>query len=116
MIFFFNDTATTEIYTLSLHDALPILTGNTLQLINVMAATLRASFHFGVRILIATFHATVAIMIHRTIAQVILIHHIDHAHDDLWIVRSVTVNLHIEDMTTQSQLMIRRFKIGRAHV
>src|SRR5260221_8075529 len=28
-IFFFNDTATTEIYTLSLHDALPIL-GNTL--------------------------------------------------------------------------------------
>src|SRR3712207_7087987 len=26
-IFFFNDTATTEIYTLSLHDALPILVG-----------------------------------------------------------------------------------------
>src|SRR3712207_8814600 len=27
-VFFFNDTATTEIYTLSLHDALPISTGN----------------------------------------------------------------------------------------
>src|SRR2546430_5778608 len=27
MFFFFNDTATTEIYTLSLHDALPILAG-----------------------------------------------------------------------------------------
>src|SRR2546427_4396124 len=27
--FFFNDTATTEIYTLSLHDALPILHGAT---------------------------------------------------------------------------------------
>src|SRR2546429_9798409 len=26
--FFFNDTATTEIYTLSLHDALPISTGH----------------------------------------------------------------------------------------
>src|SRR5436190_20338674 len=26
-VFFFTDTATTEIYTLSLHDALPILTG-----------------------------------------------------------------------------------------
>src|SRR2546430_7874754 len=26
--FFFNDTATTEIYTLSLHDALPILTAH----------------------------------------------------------------------------------------
>src|SRR2546429_9414304 len=27
LFFFFNDTATTEIYTLSLHDALPILFG-----------------------------------------------------------------------------------------
>src|SRR2546430_7468930 len=27
IIFFFNDTATTEIYTLSLHDALPIYKG-----------------------------------------------------------------------------------------
>src|SRR2546430_8581447 len=29
IFFFFNDTATTEIYTLSLHDALPILTSET---------------------------------------------------------------------------------------
>src|SRR2546430_16809984 len=28
VFFFFNDTATTEIYTLSLHDALPILAGS----------------------------------------------------------------------------------------
>src|SRR5260370_31813913 len=28
LFFFFNDTATTEIYTLSLHDALPILPSN----------------------------------------------------------------------------------------
>src|SRR5258707_7608063 len=31
--FFFNDTATTEIYTLSLHDALPICTVRTLSTI-----------------------------------------------------------------------------------
>src|SRR2546427_8931888 len=30
--FFFNDTATTEIYTLSLHDALPISAGRSLYL------------------------------------------------------------------------------------
>src|SRR3712207_9202203 len=29
LFFFFNDTATTEIYTLSLHDALPILAPST---------------------------------------------------------------------------------------
>src|SRR6266511_6351624 len=28
MLFFFNDTATTEIYTLSIHDALPILSAD----------------------------------------------------------------------------------------
>ena len=28
IVFFFNDTATTEIYTLSLHDALPICPGS----------------------------------------------------------------------------------------
>src|SRR3712207_9519901 len=32
MLFFFNDTATTEIYTLSLHDALPICRADREQL------------------------------------------------------------------------------------
>src|SRR5437764_4578676 len=31
--FFFNDTATTEIYTLSLHDALPISAGTTVVMV-----------------------------------------------------------------------------------
>src|SRR5947199_7083940 len=34
LFFFFNDTATTEIYTLSLHDALPIYLNNT-QIANI---------------------------------------------------------------------------------
>src|SRR3712207_7231454 len=33
-VFFFNDTATTEIYTLSLHDALPILAFEKLELVD----------------------------------------------------------------------------------
>src|SRR3712207_9495296 len=36
VFFFFNDTATTEIYTLSLHDALPIFSG---ELISAIAMT-----------------------------------------------------------------------------
>src|SRR2546427_12610970 len=43
--FFFNDTATTEIYTLSLHDALPILTGT----IGDATATQRVKQPDGVR-------------------------------------------------------------------
>src|SRR3712207_7819249 len=38
MIFFFNDTATTEIYTLSLHDALPISLEGSPRLIDGAAA------------------------------------------------------------------------------
>src|SRR2546422_8093206 len=50
-VFFFNDTATTEIYTLSLHDALPISTGKRLfsapnspwaPLVNMMATPMVA--------------------------------------------------------------------------
>src|SRR2546429_9218054 len=36
MFFFFNDTATTEIYTLSLHDALPILPPHAARLRNLL--------------------------------------------------------------------------------
>src|SRR5260370_8867433 len=40
IVFFFNDTATTEIYTLSLHDALPISFNNT-GMVSVRAGTLK---------------------------------------------------------------------------
>src|SRR3989454_12125933 len=38
VFFFFNDTATTEIYTLSLHDALPILITRPFGVVNVPGA------------------------------------------------------------------------------
>src|SRR3712207_7649087 len=38
IVFFFNDTATTEIYTLSLHDALPIFSGHGFELPRVRCA------------------------------------------------------------------------------
>src|SRR5689334_24679835 len=38
--FFFNDTATTEIYTLSLHDALPILPATSIMTGTALAPTL----------------------------------------------------------------------------
>src|SRR2546426_3485300 len=45
VFFFFNDTATTEIYTLSLHDALPISsrTGSAFARLGTSAARARAS-------------------------------------------------------------------------
>src|SRR3989442_3270796 len=38
IVFFFNDTATTEIYTLSLHDALPISTSASTPVLQALGA------------------------------------------------------------------------------
>src|SRR5256885_13210336 len=59
--FFFNDTATTEIYTLSLHDALPIYQG-----INLMLALLiiGAALALRLRNLAAMAVAAIAVLIH----------------------------------------------------
>src|SRR5258708_31854691 len=51
--FFFNDTATTEIYTLSLHDALPIYPYYN----SVQMASLRSRNHFAVRALVSSLCA-----------------------------------------------------------
>src|SRR5437667_11512395 len=40
LFFFFNDTATTEIYTLSLHDALPIFIAYYVHPVNIQTACL----------------------------------------------------------------------------
>ena len=48
--FFFNDTATTEIYTLSLHDALPISQASQLEL-NVMMPVIAYNLLFSIEIL-----------------------------------------------------------------
>src|SRR5438046_6942627 len=42
-IFFFNDTATTEIYTLSLHDALPISSGGRSSFISAPSIQVRTA-------------------------------------------------------------------------
>src|SRR5258708_29034633 len=44
-IFFFNDTATTEIYTLSLHDALPISTFDSRAQLSQQGESLRSQLH-----------------------------------------------------------------------
>src|SRR2546425_11971656 len=48
IFFFFNDTATTEIYTLSLHDALPIYLG--LDSLTILEIAVDAEYHFRVKI------------------------------------------------------------------
>src|SRR5215217_9371237 len=49
VFFFFNDTATTEIYTLSLHDALPIALERLLDLVGAQAVVIGHANGLGAR-------------------------------------------------------------------
>ena len=73
-----------------------------------------------VGILVAAVHAAVTIVVHRAIAHVQLVHHVDHAHDDLWVVGGITVNLHVEDVAATGDVVVGRLHLslvtGRALV
>ena len=55
--FFFNDTATTEIYTLSLHDALPIPDNTSVYFQSSRPAVQRLAFTLGRRTNLSEFEA-----------------------------------------------------------
>src|SRR5437879_10363737 len=56
-IFFFNDTATTEIYTLSLHDALPILAERMFEILSIERAPVLTRFDEGIKKPLIAFDA-----------------------------------------------------------
>ena len=60
------------------------ITGDALQLIDVLASALRTSFQVRSRVLIAAFEATIAVMVYRTVSDVVLIHHVHYTHNDFW--------------------------------
>ena len=80
---------------------------NTLQLVDVRAAALRTFLQVVVGILVAAVHATVAVVVHRAVAHIELVHHIHDTHDDLRIMRGIAVDLDIEDMSAASEDVIR---------
>lgn len=65
-----------------------------------------------VGILITAFRAMVTVVVDRAVSDVILIHHIDDLHDSLLIMSGITVNLHIEDVSAASEVMIGSLNFG----
>ena len=118
--FFFNDTATTEIYTLSLRDALPIWSGVIfilLSVFNIRTEIMRAipsQLRYGVAIGIGLFLALLGFADHSNFIQ--------HTPDDLGGVPIVVLgNLFPDDGTIVERLLhvdhgmlVFLFEIGRA--
>src|SRR3989442_10324431 len=61
--FFFNDTATTEIYTLSLHDALPIYLDKPREMVQEILRVLRPGGRFNVLVYNRWSHVPLILML-----------------------------------------------------
>ena len=94
--------------------------GDALQLVDMLAAALRAFFQVWGGVFVAALQTAVTVVVYRTVADVVLVHHVHYTHNDFRIVGGVTVYLHIEDVSAAGQLMIRslhfRFVAGAAFV
>lgn len=55
------------------------VTCDSLQLVDVAAAALRANLKVGICILISAVETTVTVVVYRAIAHVVLIHHVNNA-------------------------------------
>ena len=77
-----------------------------------MTAALRTGVEVCVSVLVSAVHAAVAVVVHAAVAHVVTIHHVYHVHDNLWVVRGVSVYLHVEDVTTTGQVMVGSFYLS----
>ena len=98
--------------------AIPTLGGtykvarDALQLVYMGTTTLGTSGEFLVCIFVSTLHATIAIVIHRAVTNVVLVHEIDDIHDSLRVVGSIAINLNIEDVSATSEVVIGSLDLG----
>ena len=77
-----------------------------------MTAALRTGVKVRVGVLVSAVHAAVAVVVHAAVAQVVPVHQVNHVHDDLWVVRGVSVYLHIEDVSTARQVVVGSFYLS----
>ena len=88
------------------------VTRDALQFVDTLAATLGTYGQFGLGILVTAVHTAVAIVIHRAVAYVVLVHQIDNIHNRLRVVCRIAINLDVEDVTTASEVVIGSLNLG----
>ena len=87
------------------------ITSDALQTVNVLACTSWAGFQIFACILVTTVHATIAIVIYRTITNIVLVHQVYDVHDRFGIVCCVAVDFYVEDVTAACQVVIGCFDL-----
>lgn len=85
------------------------IAGYTLEAIDVVTMAIWTFFKILLRVLISAVHASVAVMVDGSIADVVPVHQIDNIGNSLGVVGGITIDLHIEYMASACQLMIWSF-------
>ncbi len=79
--------------------------GDALQLVDMLAAALRAFFQVWGGVFVAALQTAVTVVVYRTVADVVSVHHVHYTHNDFRIVGGVTVYLHIEDVSDRKSVV-----------
>ena len=88
------------------------VTGNALQAVYMPTAAFGTHFHLRFGILVPTSHATVTVVVYRPVADIILVHHVHHAHDGFRIMGGIPVDFHVEDVAAPCQVVIGCLNFG----
>ena len=78
----------------------------------MVAAALWTNLQVGISILVAAVQTAVAVVVHRTVAHVVLVHHVYHACDDRRVVGSIAVYFYIEDVAATGQVVVRSLDLS----
>lgn len=84
---------------------------DALESVDISAATLRTFSQAFSSILISAMHTAVAVVVHRSVADVVLIHEVHDVHDSLRVVGSIAIDLYIEDVSASSQVVVRSLNL-----
>ena len=88
------------------------VTGDTLERVDVMSVTNGAFGETFGCVLVAAVHTTVAVVVDRTVADVVLVHEVHDVHDSLRVLRSIAVDLDVEDMSAEGECVVRSLDLG----
>ena len=88
------------------------VTGDALQLVDVLAAATRTFEQLFLCVFVSAIHATVAVVVHRAVAYVVLVHEVYDVHYGLRIVCCIAVNLYVEDVSATCEIVVGSLYFG----
>lgn len=85
---------------------------DALETVDIVRVAFGTFLQVGRGILVSAVHASVAVVVYRAIAYVVLVHEVDDIGYGLGIVSGVAVYLHVEYMTASGEFVIRGLDLG----